>query len=203
MEPGRLTVRGSLFAISVLALAACNQAPPETRAVATDVPEELRAPKMVQPVEPSAGTPMEDRVAVIGVLNKRNNLSQNFEMKPGESRRWGDVIVRLSACERTAPWEFPRQTGAFAQVFVQQAGSETANWSKVFSGWLFKESPSLNVVEHPIYDVWVKDCKMSFDGDRPAPAASASSAPKASGSEAVPAEPAPSPTPEASASNAT
>lgn len=191
-------MRRSLVLIGALALAACNQAPPEPRAVATDVPEDMRAPKMVQPVEPSAGTPMQDRVAVMGVLNKRNNLSQTFEMKPGESRRWGDVIVRLSACERTAPWEFPRQTGAFAQVFVQQAGSETANWAKVFSGWLFKESPSLNVVEHPIYDVWVKDCKMSFDGDKPAPAASPSSEPSASGSAAAPA-----PAPAASASNAT
>lgn len=203
MEPGRLIVRVSLVLVGALALAACNQAPPETRAVATDVPEEMRAPKMVQPVDPSVGTAMEDRIAVIGVLNKRNNLSQNFEMKPGESRRWGDVIVRLSACERTAPWEFPRQTGAFAQVFVQQAGSETANWSKVFSGWLFKESPSLNVVEHPIYDVWVKDCKMSFDGDTPAPTAAASSAPKATGSEAAPAPAAPEPAPAASPSNAT
>ena len=81
-----------------------------------------------------------------------------------------------------------------------RGASENDGWKKTFSGWLFKESPSLNVVEHPIYDVWVKDCKMSFAGDKPAPEASGSSAPKASGSEAAPA---PSPTPTASPSNAT
>ncbi len=193
----RLVVaRSALVLCAAGALAACSQEPPDPRPVETEVPEELRAPKMVEPVEKSAGTSMKDRVAVIGVLNKRNNLSQTFEMKPGEARRWGNVIVRLSACERTAPWEFPRQTGAFAQVFVQKAGSEAADWQKVFSGWLFKESPSLNVVEHPIYDVWVKDCKMSFGGSKPAPDASSSSAPKASGSDAAPA-------PAASPSNAT
>jgi hypothetical protein len=191
VEPGRLIVRPILVRslVAVLALsgaASCTQEPPDPRPVETEVPEELRAPRLVEPVERSAGTPMKDRVAVIGVLNKRNNLSQTFEMNPGQARRWGNVIVRLSACERTAPWEFPRQTGAFAQVFVQKAGSDTADWDKVFSGWLFRESPGLNVVEHPIYDVWVKDCRMSFDGSRPAPSASSSSAPNASGSEAAP-----------------
>lgn len=182
-------------------LAACNQAPPEPRPVETEVPEALRAPRMIEPVDKSVGTPMKDRVAVIGVLNKRNNLSQTFEMKPGEARRWDDVIVRLAACERTAPWEFPRQTGAFAQVFVRTAGDD-GEWNKVFSGWMFKESPSLNVVEHPIYDVWVKDCRMSFDGERPAAAASESSAPNAAGTASAPA-PSPSPTSAASPSNAT
>lgn len=185
----------------VLVLAACSRQPPAPRPVETDVPESMRAPRIVKPLAAGEGTPMKDRVAVIGVLNKRNNLSHDFEMKPGDVRRWGDVIVRLAACERTAPWEFPRQGGAFAQVFVRGAGDD-AGWRKVFSGWMFRESPSLNVVEHPIYDVWVKDCRMSFAGDTPAASASASSAPKASGSSAAPA-PSPAPSPEASPSNAT
>jgi hypothetical protein len=172
--------------VAIAALAACSKGPPPPRAVETDVPEELRAPMIAAPADKVAGTPMKDRVATIGVLNKRNNLSQNFTMKPGEAKRWGDVIVRLSACERTAPWEFPKQTGAFAQVFVHGPG-DNGDWSKVFSGWLFKESPSLNVVEHPIYDVWVKDCKMTFAGEVPTPEASASSAAKASGNAQAPA----------------
>jgi len=177
--------------VALATLGACTKPPPEPTAVETEVPEDLRTAQAVKPVNAGEGTPMKDRVAVIGVLNKRNALSQSWEMKPGETRRWGNVIVRLAACERTAPWEFPKQTGAFAQVYVNGAGAN-AGWKKIFSGWLFKESPSLNVVEHPIYDVWVKDCKMSFDGGKPAPSASASSAPKASGSDGAP-KPAASP----------
>ena len=196
-------MRGGLALILIGPLIACSEAPPEPRPVETEVPQELRGGKSVRTVDAGDGTPMNDRVAVLGVLNKRNNLSQNFEMKPGDARRWGNVIVRLAACEQTAPWEFPRQTGAFAQVFVRAAGEE-GEWGKVFSGWLFKETPSLNVVEHPIYDVWVKDCRMSFEGDKAAPSASASSAPNASGSEAAPAPaPASSPTAAASPSNVT
>ena len=188
--------RAAACLLAAAALASCAKEPPAPRPVETEVPEALRAPTLVRPVEDAEGTPMKDRVAVIGVLNKRNNLSRNFTLKPGETRRWGDVIVRLSACERTAPWEFPQQTGAFAQVFVNSPGAGEG-WAKVFSGWLFLESPSLNVVEHPIYDVWVKDCRMSFAEGTPAPEASPSRAPNARGT----ASPAPSPT--ASPSNAT
>ncbi len=109
-------------------------------------------------------TPLAERVATIGVLNKRNNLSQEFELSPGESRRLGDVIIRLRACERTAPWELPQEAGAFVQVLTLERGSQD-NFRRIFSGWLFKNAPSVNVVEHPIYDIWVKDCAMEYPGE--------------------------------------
>ncbi|MDT0576823.1 DUF2155 domain-containing protein [Croceicoccus sp. F390] len=113
------------------------------------------------------GTPMAERVATIGLLNKRNSITQDLELRPGEERRIEDVIIRLEACERTAPWEDQPETGAFVQVLVQtaQRNDPDARYAKVFSGWLFKSSPSLNVVEHPIYDVWVKECAMSYPGE--------------------------------------
>ena len=111
------------------------------------------------------------------------------------SRRVGDVVVRLSACERTAPWEEPPETGAFAQVLVLERPDADSDpeWHRVFSGWLFKNSPSLNVVEHPIYDVWVKDCKMSFPGEE-APASSDDDAGEDAPAPRPAATPSPSPT---------
>lgn len=183
-----------------LGLAACSDDPPAPEPVETEIPESVAksATPPPQPVGAAAGigTPMEQRVATLGLLNKRNNISQDIELKPGESRRIGDVIVRLSACERTAPWEMPKETGAFVQVLVRDTGSED-DWRKVFSGWLFKRSPSLNVVEHPVYDVWVKDCAMSFPGDAPAasspspsPSPSSAAAPARAAAPAPAAEPA-------------
>ena len=111
----------------------------------------------------AGATPLSERVATIGLLNKRNNLSQDFQMRPGDVVEEGPVILRLATCERTAPWELPQETGAFVQLDVLERGQ--SEHRRVFSGWLFKESPSLNVVEHPIYDVWVKDCAMRFPGE--------------------------------------
>ena len=160
------TIGGVAALLPPLLLAACNQAAPEREAEQTEVPEELsRAPAPATPAaEDALGTPLAERVATLGLLNKRNNISRDIEIAPGQSRRVGDVVVRLASCERTAPWESPPEVGAFVQVFVEDrpAGASEGRWLRAFSGWLFKNSPSLNVVEHPVYDVWVKDCAMSF-----------------------------------------
>ena len=190
----------SLAALAALALlAACNREAPEPEPEATEVPEEFARPGAPIASQGAIGTPMEDRVAVLGLLNKRNNITRDLEMKPGETRRVGDVIVRLSACERTAPWEEPPETGAFVQVIVltRPDADGAPEWRRFFSGWLFRNSPSLNVVEHPIYDVWVKDCRMSFPGED-APA-SGGEEEDAAPRPAITPSPTPAPTPEAAA----
>ena len=171
-------------------LAACTNEAPEPEAEETAIPEELARAAPAVAAARQLGTPMAERVAVLGLLNKRNNISRDIELKPGEQRRIGDVVLRLSACERTAPWEEPPETGAFVQVVVQQRRDADSDleWHRIFSGWLFKNSPSLNVVEHPIYDVWVKDCRMSFPGEE-APLADDDD-----GNGRAPAAPAPAPT---------
>lgn len=136
------------------------QATPVIQNAIAPAPPKPAEPKPAAPAAPTMAkgdTPMLQRVATIGVLNKRNGLWRDLTMKPGEARRIGDVVVRLRACETTAPWEQEQYTGAFVQVLTRAQGT---TWHKTFSGWLYKESPSLNVVEHPIYDVWVKECTM-------------------------------------------
>ena len=153
-------------------------------------------------VDPSQGaTPMAQRVAVLGLLNKRNGIAREIKLKPGEATRIGDVIIRLRACEQTAPWEQEHYTGAFVQLDIEQVDK---SWKRVFSGWLYKERPSLNVVQHPGYDVWTKSCAMTFPvaGPDSAPAGDTSghdaatprSSAKKSPAAAAPAAEAPAPT---------
>ena len=153
---------------------------------------------------------MAERVAVLGVLNKRNGISRDVSLRPGQSAKWKDWLVQLRACETTAPWEEERLTGAFVQVDVRDSSS--GKLQRIFSGWLYKESPSLNVVEHPVYDVWTKSCEMTYPDGPAAPAApvsssNRSSAPKSGGEAPArpvtpPSEPV-SPPPSAEANNAT
>ena len=113
---------------------------------------------------PIGGTPMAERVAVLGLLNKRNGESREVTLKPGQATRMGDVVIRLRACEQTAPWEQDKLTGAFVQVDVRGIDK---HWRRSFSGWLYKERPGLNVVQHPVYDVWTKSCTMSWPDKGP------------------------------------
>ena len=193
-------VRLGLGSILGLALVGCDRAQQQENASAA-----ARTP--VRSAINAGVTPMAERVAVLGVLNKRNGIVRDVAMRPGQSARWKDLVVRLRACEKTAPWENERLTGSFVQVDVQRPDK---SWGRVFSGWLYKESPSLNVVEHPVYDVWIKSCEMTFPAGQAAPSPSVSSrASSASNSgggrlaEPAPAAPAPEPsTPVAAASNA-
>ena len=127
-------------------------------------------------------TPMAQRVAVLGIINKRNGIVRNVALRPGQSARWKDLIVRLRACEATAPWEPEKLTGAFVQVNVQRPDDK---WQHVFSGWLYRESPSLNVVEHPVYDVWPKSCEMTYPPGPAAPAAPVISSNRSSASKSA------------------
>lgn len=156
------------------------------------------------------GTPMAERTAVIGLLNKRNGLTRDLTMKPGEALRVGDAIVRLQACETTAPWENVQETGAFVQLDVRS--SADGKWRRNFSGWLFRDRPDRNVVQHPIYDVWVKSCAMEWPETGPdtvklgsgsgGSSRSRGSADNAENASAA-AEPAPSPSAPAPAPSAT
>ena len=199
---GRLTVRALALLppvlAALLALAACSGKAPAPEAVETEVPKELaRTAPPVVAGQDSIGTPMADRVATLGLLNKRNNISQDLVMKPGESRRVGNVMVRLSACEKTAPWETDPEEGAFVQVLVQER-KDASGGLRVAQGVFrlaVQERARVNVVEHPVYDVWVKACAMSFPGEEASvPSPPARSSAKPSGSDSTPA-PAPSPSP--------
>jgi hypothetical protein len=187
------------------AVSAPNQS--RSSAAATPSASSKAAPAQVAPVKD--GTPMPDRVATIGILNKRNGLWRDITLKPGQAMRLGDLIVRLRACEATAPWEPEKLTGAFVQADVR---GRDERWRRIFSGWLYKESPSLNVVEHPIYDVWPKSCAMRHPDIGPetvsitaSEGAAKRSSAKKSADPAIDAQapPAPAPTPSAPSNNAT
>ena len=169
MRPGAVLVLAA-------ALAGCDRGAEqkaEGNRQAVGEPRTVDIPQTVTAVVPGT-TPMAERVAVIGFLNKRNGISRPLTLKPGQAVRVGDAIVRLRACESTAPWEVQSLTGAFVQLDVR---NPQGRWQRVFSGWLYKETPSLNVVEHPIYDVWPKSCAMTHPeaGESTVRAASAAS----------------------------
>lgn len=204
----RAVVRPLPIALAALlaatGLAACDRGP----AKKVDKAEAVRSESVPQEVGGIEGaTPMAERVAVLGLLNKRNGLVRELEMKPGDSARVGRAIVRLRACEQTAPWEDPPETGAFVQLSVQDQRDD--KWYRVFSGWIFRERPERNVIQHPIFDVYVKSCAMTYPGGEPVARAAPKSdaAPKVSsapqspatnggeGTTAAPAPPSPPPAP--------
>ena len=124
---------------------------------------------------PTAVTPVAERVAVIAALDKRNGQVRQFSLKPGETATFGALTIRIKTCETAPPWE-AKQTAAFVQVDAAEARARTAAagppvLKRIFSGWMFAESPSLNPLTSGLYDVWVKSCTMRFPEAAPEPSA--------------------------------
>jgi hypothetical protein len=166
MEARIILVR-TLFLLALAATAAgCDRgADTGKQPVKGASPVTVDVPKAVERVP--GVTPMSERVAVLGLLDKRNGIVRNLALKPGQAVRVRDAVVRLRACDATAPWENEKLTGAFVQLDIAQPDG---TGKRVFSGWLYKESPSLNVVEHAVYDVWPKSCAIKWPEGPEAPA---------------------------------
>ncbi len=94
-------------------------------------------------------------LAVFNGLDKITGITTTFEIAIGEEKRFGGLVVKPDACFSRPVTEEPKTTS-----FVEVDELETGNVRKrVFSGWMFAESPGLNAVEHPIYDVWLTGCR--------------------------------------------
>jgi hypothetical protein len=155
------------------------------------------APAPAAAARKPAAPPASERSAVVAVLDKRLGTTAEFTLKPGERFSFGRLSGVLRTCERTQPFE-RKQSAAFVQLVEQPiagAGQARPKPVLVFSGWIFAESPSLNPVVHPVYDVWLKSCTMRFpDGPRP-PSSSTGRKKPSGGPKPAPAGPAPEPAP--------
>ncbi len=96
-------------------------------------------------------------VAVFAGLDKITGQTVRFEVSLGEVYQYGALQVTPRACYTSSKDEPTRTTG-FVEVNEITLDKKVR---RIFTGWMFADSPGLNAVEHPIYDVWLKDCKQS------------------------------------------
>ena len=105
-------------------------------------------------VEPSA-TKITNPTAVFSGLDKITGRIISFDVAINETVRFGALEVTPRACYSRPPTEAPNTDG-FIEVDELTLQGEL---KRIFTGWMFAASPGLNAVEHPIYDVWLTDCK--------------------------------------------
>jgi hypothetical protein len=105
-------------------------------------------------------------------LDKITGRIINFDEDIGETVQFGALRVKTSACY-TRPSTEAANTDAFVEVDEITLQGEV---KRIFSGWMYAASPGLHGVEHPVYDIWLTDCKgpdqtiVSAQPDLPKPA---------------------------------
>ena len=124
----------------------------------------LATPAAAQRVDASAR--IENQIAVFAALDKVTARISRLEVPLGETVKFGALKVTPRTCFTRQPTE-PPKTSTFVEVQELQLDGQE---KKIFSGWMFAESPGLNAVEHPVYDVWLTDCAKPRVAAAPSPA---------------------------------
>ena len=107
----------------------------------------------------SSGFAIEGNAVVLQGLDKVTARVSTFETSIGNSVRFGTLEIIPRACDRTPPEEPPEST-AYLDITDMRPGAPPID---LFHGWMFASSPALNALEHPVYDVWVLECKVLVD----------------------------------------
>jgi hypothetical protein len=106
-----------------------------------------------------AGSAHADRidngVAVFSALDKVTARTSKFEVPLNSTAQFGALKVTPRVCYSRPPEEQPKTTSFVEVDEIQLDGQE----KRIFTGWMFAESPGLNAVEHPVFDVWLTDCQ--------------------------------------------
>ena len=118
-----------------------------------------QSPATLQPgdevVSEPPATKITNKKASFSGLDKITGRIINFDEDIGETVQFGALRVKTSACY-TRPSTEAANTDAFVEVDEITLQGEV---KRIFSGWMYAASPGLHGVEHPVYDIWLTDCK--------------------------------------------
>jgi hypothetical protein len=102
-------------------------------------------------------------IAVLQGLDKVTARVSTFDAPVDEPVRFGSLEITARSCHNRPPEETP-ESAAFLEIRDIKPGEAPVS---VFTGWMFASSPALNALEHPVYDVWVIDCKNDSSSSAP------------------------------------
>ena len=102
-----------------------------------------------------ADDPIVHDVAVLRTLDKITARMSTEEVFIDDMIELGNLQVTPRRCLKNPPTETP-ESSAFLEIYELP---KDAAPTPVFQGWMFASSPALNAMEHPVFDVWLLDCK--------------------------------------------
>ena len=117
-------------------------------------------------------------------LDKVTAQTEIVDLPIGDTAHYGDLSIRVRACRQQDPLE-GAENAAFLQIWEKDQTGEP-QW--VYSGWMFATSPGLAAMDHPIYDVWVLECRDHAGDDAPKPSAAVATVTKINADKDAPKE---------------
>ncbi|WP_443112561.1 DUF2155 domain-containing protein [Devosia sp. ZB163] len=114
---------------------------------------------MLALVAPATAETIANPVAQFSGLDKITGRITTFDVYINETVQFGALQITPRACYTRPPTETQRTT-----VFVEvDQVNLSGKIERIFTGWMFADSPALNAIDHAVYDIWLLDCKQGSD----------------------------------------
>ena len=92
----------------------------------------------------------------ITALDKITAKTSTFKLEIGEKKFFGSLEIKALKCQL---FENSEYTDMVAYLQVKDLSSKDNNQVFLFNGWTFASSPTLQSIDHPIYDLWITNCE--------------------------------------------
>ena len=114
---------------------------------------------------PRGAVALEGSGVLLQGLDKVTARVTTIEASLNQPVHFGTLEITARRCFKRPPEESP-ESAAFLEIREVREGEAP---KQLFTGWMFASSPALSALEHPVYDVWVKDCLNVKSSDDSAP----------------------------------
>jgi len=103
----------------------------------------------------SAATNIDTKFAALRGLDKITGRITTMVAKVGDTVRFGSLSIIVRSCRMRPPEETP-ESAAFLDITDIKPDKPPVD---VFRGWMFASSPAVSAMDHPVYDIWVLECR--------------------------------------------
>ena len=91
----------------------------------------------------------------IKILDKLSSKNKSLQIKIGEDYVFKNLSLKVLKCKNS---EFDDNPEITSYLQVRDFNNKDNNEVFVFNGWTFSSSPSIQVFDHPVYDLWILKC---------------------------------------------
>ncbi|HEY8949258.1 MAG TPA: DUF2155 domain-containing protein [Rhizomicrobium sp.] len=134
-------------------------------AAALTIPQPYNPMAKLEQAALNTAVPAKDgvkRMIIMRGLDKITGRPANILAPVGVPVKYATLTITARYCYST-PITEPPETTAFVQIEDHRPDQDAR---QVFSGWMLASSPSLNGLQHPLYDVWVMSCATNQPGQQ-------------------------------------
>ena len=92
----------------------------------------------------------------ITALDKITAKTSSIKLAVGEKKFFGPLEIKALKCQL---FESIDTSDTVAYIQVKDLSSKDNNQVFLFNGWTFASSPTLQSIDHPVYDLWITSCE--------------------------------------------